>query len=108
MKTNLEGRIANLGLGPRHVPQALFEAVSNSLQAISAADRKPGKIQIRLIRNADEVQLATTGSSRGPEPLGSILGVEITDDGEGFTNANMESFDTLDSQYKATSQWPPH
>jgi len=102
MKTNLEGRIANLGLGPRHVPQALFEAVSNSLQAISAADRKPGKIQIRLIRSADEVQLATNGSSRGPEPLGSILKVEITDDGEGFTNANMESFDTLDSQYKAS------
>ena len=100
MKTDLQGRIANLGLGPRHVPHALFEAVSNSIQAIAETSNSNGRIHVKLIRDSDDIQLETSGSGKGPEPLGSITEIQITDNGAGFTQMNMDSFETLDSRHK--------
>jgi hypothetical protein len=100
MKTDLQGRIANLGLGPRHVPYALFEAVSNSIQAIAETNTSSGRIHVRLIRDSEDTQLVTSGSGKGPEPLGSIKEILISDNGIGFTQMNMDSFETLDSRHK--------
>lgn len=38
----------------------------------------------------------------GPEAKGKITGFRSTDNGIGFNDANMESFLTLDSEYKAS------
>jgi hypothetical protein len=53
-----------------------------------------------LIRDSEDTQLVTSGSAKGPEPLGSIKEILISDNGIGFTQMNMDSFETLDSRHK--------
>jgi hypothetical protein len=68
-----------------------MEAVSNSVHSIT--DRfgddthNKGRILIRVLRNLDDQDIP-------------IIGFEITDNGEGFTDENYASFCTLDSRLK--------
>lgn len=100
LRTDLEGRIENLGIGPTHVLQALYEAVSNSLHAIEAARKQGGIIEVEINRDRSQLELPPS-STPGPIPQPDILDIRITDNGEGFTESNMESFLTLDSRAKA-------
>ena len=38
---------------------------------------------------------------RGPDPSAKIIGFKIIDNGIGFNDANLKSFETLDSDHKA-------
>lgn len=104
LSTSLSGRLRNTSLPKSHGLLPLFEAVVNSIQSIDAFDREgtSGKIFIEISRLP---QLSLPGlngrSERGPVPQEPILSFKVTDNGAGFHDDNMASFETLDSEYKA-------
>lgn len=82
----------------------LFEAVVNSIHSIAEASSDPayGEIFIEIIRLPQSaLQLAQGKSKRGAQPQEHITGFKIIDNGVGFHDRNMTSFETLDSDYKA-------
>jgi hypothetical protein len=93
---DLSGRVRNFNL-PKHRPLVpLYEAVVNSIHAIEARKKtdtsfNDGTIKISVIRSLQTDM----------EGLSQIDGFIIEDNGIGFTDANMESFMTCDSKYKA-------
>ena len=70
----------------------IVEAVVNAIQAIDAAQRKHGEIFIRIQR---------AGQSEIDGNLPDVCGIEVADNGIGFTDENRESFDTLYSEHKS-------
>jgi hypothetical protein len=106
MNTYLEGRLRNTPLSYSYGLLPLFEAVVNSIHAIAEIPKSPkfiGVIEVEIIRSPQTViQLKSDGSTkRGLQPLPEIIGFKITDNGIGFHENNMLSFETLDSVYKA-------
>lgn len=104
MSTSLRGRLRNTPLPLSHSLMPLFEAVVNSIHAIAEQTALPGsgEITIEIIR----IPQGTLGfddakSRRGITPQEPILGFKIYDNGTGFHDRNMDSFETLDSEYKA-------
>lgn len=104
MNTYLKGRLRNtplprgLGLLP------LFEAVVNSIHSIAELNPAPGygEITIEILRTPQiALQLDESKSKRGAPPQENIIGFRIVDNGCGFHDKNMVSFETLDSDYKA-------
>ena len=91
VKTNLRRRIEKTRLAGNNVLITVVEAVVNAIQSID--DRKPseGRISVLLKRDSN-LQLFDTSKR--------VVGFEVTDNGIGFINANMESFEILDSSYK--------
>ncbi|NYF33682.1 ATP-binding protein [Sphingopyxis sp. JAI108] len=91
MKFDVIGRINNMRLpdGKTAILYSVYEAVSNSIHAINdrftealAAER--GKI---------EVEIKADGN-------GDVESIAITDNGIGFTDDNLNSFETSDSRFK--------
>lgn len=83
----------------------LFEAVQNSIHAIedSESPANGGKIVVDILRDSQHSLLQNESTTkRGPESHPNIIGFKITDDGIGFNDLNMESFETLDSDLKAS------
>jgi hypothetical protein len=82
----------------------LYEAVANSIHAIEDADvsTSSGRITVQIIRDGQAaIEFGSGPKRRGPDAKGDIIGFKISDNGIGFTDDNMESFRTLDSEYKA-------
>ncbi|MFG3689542.1 ATP-binding protein [Micromonospora sp. NPDC047740] len=104
LSTSLSGRLRNTSLPKSHGLLPLFEAVVNSIQSIDAAypEGDSGKIAVEITR-LPQLSLFESGSrgERGPAPQEPILSFKVTDNGAGFHNENMLSFETLDSEYKA-------
>lgn len=104
INTYLPGRLRNTPLPRSHGLVPLFEAVVNSIHSISevSADPKYGAITIEIHRTSQaSLELEDSKSKRGAPPQEHILGFSITDNGAGFNSKNMESFETLDSEYKS-------
>jgi hypothetical protein len=82
----------------------LFEAVVNSIHSIEegGTKSKDGCITIDIQRSP-QMSLSDLGGKpkRGVSPTEPIIGFTITDNGAGFNNKNMQSFETLDSDAKA-------
>jgi hypothetical protein len=78
----------------------VYEAIVNSIHAVSELPMAEAKIELRIIREPDPM-LPLGKPRRGAPPLESITDFEIIDNGFGFTEPNMDSFRTLDSMYKA-------
>jgi hypothetical protein len=105
INTHLPGRLRNTPLPRSHGLMPLFEAVVNSIHSIAEVTSDPsyGQIDIEIIRAPQSsLQLDDGKSKRGAPPQEHILGFSITDNGVGFHDKNMASFETLDSEYKAT------
>ncbi len=87
MLTNIRGLVDRLELAPTRGVMPLFEAISNAMDAIEEKYRNPagGAVRIRLLASDDLVRQA------GDETQ-VFDGFEITDDGAGFTDANIASF----------------
>jgi hypothetical protein len=106
MESYLQGRLRNTPLPLGHGLLPLFEAVVNSIHSIEERGNLnggSGKIGIEVLRSAQtSLALDTAKAKRGVVPLENILGFRITDDGVGFNDANMNSFRTLDTAYKAS------
>lgn len=104
MNTYLKGRLRNTML-PRHQGlMPLFEAVVNSIHSIAEVSSDPiyGEITIEIVRLPQgALALQDAKSRRGAAPQEPIIGFKIIDNGVGFHDRNMESFETLDSDYKA-------
>ncbi|MFT4264079.1 MAG: hypothetical protein QM572_11905 [Nocardioides sp.] len=102
LTTSLAGRVRNTSLPKSHSLLPLLEAVVNSLQAIDERfgdSLDQGKLEITIMRSAqDELDLGS--ASPGRAPLRPIVGFLIRDNGVGFTDENMRSFETLDSDHK--------
>ena len=90
MLHNFKGRIKNFPT-PKDPFTSLFEAVSNSLQAIEEIKNENGIIKIIIERQNEPLV------DGGVYPIRNIT---IEDNGIGFNNANMMSFKTFDSDYK--------
>lgn len=102
--TNLHGRLRNTSLPASNGMLPLYEAVANAIHAIedAAIPSDQGRITVQIIRDGQSALGFDQGAKRpGPEAKGNITGFRITDNGIGFNDANMESFLTLDSEYKA-------
>lgn len=103
MPTNLSGRLRNTPLPLTSGLLPLFEAVVNSIHAIEEADVSTdiGRIRIGILRNVKQGSLGLNDSKKkGPDALEDIVGFKIEDNGIGFTDDNMMSFRTLDSEHK--------
>jgi hypothetical protein len=104
LATNLRGRLRNTVLPKTHALLPVFEAVVNSIHAIeeSGKSSKNGKITVEIIRLSSKGQrhLFDEEKKPGPEAEDEITGFAIVDNGIGFTDINMESFETLDTDHK--------
>jgi hypothetical protein len=102
--TNLHGRLRNTSLPASSGMLPLFEAVANSIHAIEDASLPPeeGYISVEIVRDSQmRIDIDYRQKRPGPEAKGDIIGFTITDNGIGFTDENMESFLTLDTEHKA-------
>jgi hypothetical protein len=93
LNSDIVGRVGRLSL-PRTERGALtplMEAISNSIHSITDrfddSAHKNGSITIRVLRDLDDEDTP-------------IIGFEIIDNGEGFTDENYQSFCTPDSRLK--------
>ncbi len=107
LTTNLAGRLRNTPLPRTHALLPLFEAVVNSIHACEneAGSATEGRsITVHILREPKETPqvdlLNDEPRKAGVEALPEIKGFTIIDNGVGFNDANMESFKTLDSDYK--------
>ena len=105
IETNLRGRLRNTTLPLSNGLLPVFEAVVNSIHAIE--DRKipatSGKIEIEIVRD-DQLQLDfgnPLANGGLVEESNRISGFRFRDNGIGFTDQNMQSFRTLDSEHKS-------
>ena len=105
INTNLHGRLRNTPLPASHGLLCLFEAVVNSIHAIAerGIDPSKGKITVEILRVPQNSFAFEEGKPRrGAPALEPILGFKVIDNGIGFNDANMASFETLDTEYKAS------
>jgi hypothetical protein len=90
MQHNFLGRIQNFPT-PKDPFTSLYEAISNSFQAINENSVENGKIQIKIERQNSPL-------IEGEDyPIKCIY---VIDNGIGFNDKNMVSFRTFDSDYK--------
>ena len=100
MTSDIENRISKLKLAKDKFLMPLFEAISNSLQAIEDRfgqnNTKQGQVFIRIEREGDnQTNIETIENGLTP-----VLNICIEDNGIGFTKDNFKSFLTFDSKYK--------
>lgn len=103
METNLQGRLRNTSLPYNHGLLPMYEAVVNSIHSIEEAGLPPcnGSVTVEILRDTQESLALEDGDKRrGPDACADISGFKIVDNGKGFTDPNMKSFLTLDSDYK--------
>jgi hypothetical protein len=95
LKTDLTGKIRNIRDFKSEALLPVFEAVVNSIEAIEEAGTlSEGKIAVRILREPQGSFL------EGEDALPKITGFEIEDNGIGFNDANLDSFQTSDSTHK--------
>ncbi|MHB8432259.1 MAG: ATP-binding protein [Candidatus Tyrphobacter sp.] len=101
ISTNLHGRLRNTHLPLVHCMLPVFEAVVNSIHSVSdLGPDKKGWVELRIIREPQQV-LHLDKPRRGAQPMENIADFEVVDSGIGFNDANLDSFKTLDTEYKA-------
>lgn len=104
LTTSLAGRVRNTNLPKSHSLLPLLEAVINGLQAIDLrfGDQVgQGRLRVTIERCGQE-ELDYEPAGPGGVALKSITGFVVEDNGVGFTPGNMDSFETLDSDYKSS------
>jgi hypothetical protein len=104
MNTFLAGRLRNTPLPRTHGLLPLFEAVVNSIEAVAAAKPPVGSAEIVIeIERPPQQMLPLEGlGRRGAPPQETIIGLRVRDNGCGFDDANLQSFETLNSDFKAS------
>ena len=96
MDLDLNGKLDNTPLALSNGLYPLFEAISNSIHAIEEAKEKSGLIDIEVVRVTPLPGLVGEDTSTNLP----IVGFVIQDNGIGFTDANLKSFQTSDSRWK--------
>ena len=110
MQIYLAGRLRYTSLPITSGLLPLFEAVVNSIHGIeeSGAASDHGKISVEVLckKKQNLLDLNDSKKKKGPDAHEDIVGFKITDNGVGFNDENMESFQTLDSDHKAAKGCP--
>lgn len=96
MQVDLEGRVRNISLPQAYGLRPLFEAVVNSIDAISET-AAGGKVEVRVLRDTAQIPLGI-----GDSALQAISSFEIIDSGAGFNSKNWEAFQQCDTTAKVT------
>ena len=98
MDTNIKGLVRTLDLRHSQGMMPLYEAVSNSMDAITdrAGKLTDGRIDIFLLRKED---LAASGT----DELQPIDGLRVVDDGIGFDEQHLASFREAYTEHKLKS-----
>ncbi|QNG38930.1 ATP-binding protein [Geodermatophilaceae bacterium NBWT11] len=104
INASLTGRLRNTTLPKSHALLPLYEAVVNAIQSVDAANADMGlsEIDVQVVRSP-QLTIPVGSASFGPTPLDPIQSFVVSDNGEGFHDGNMKSFETLDSEYKAVA-----
>ncbi len=100
LKTSLEGRLRNTNLPKSDALLPLFEAVVNSIHAID--ERVEAEAGFSLEDAFIKVSFVRSGQQNTDDFQPPITGFVIEDNGIGMNAANYESFQLLDSTYKAS------
>ena len=92
LHTNLQGRLRNTSLPRSHGLQPVFETVVNSIHALEERGNlsTTGKVTLR-IRREKQTSIKTDSESH----VQAIDSFQIEDNGIGFNDENLESFETL-------------
>ena len=97
---DLQGRLRNTRVATQDAFLPIFEAIVNSIHSIE--DRfgledaaKKGRIQVHVYR-VQQFQLPMAGRP----PVESVKSFTVVDNGVGFTDPNLKSFETADSPAK--------
>lgn len=97
MKNDLRHRVnKNTPLPASRPLLPILEAIVNSLQSLEESRVARPEIRVRILRR-EELSLGEESGRLAP-----IAAFEIFDNGRGFDDANLNSFVTFDSPYKAT------
>lgn len=96
MPMNVGHRVATMKLSPSKPLLPLLEAVVNAFQSLDEVGDVPDK-KIRVFAERDTV-LEDSPSTQSASPMCAFV---VEDNGIGFNQANMDSFLTSDSDYKA-------
>lgn len=97
--TNVEGKIHEIRLDAKKGYQALFEVVSNSIYSINNSPQANGRIDITIER--DVMYQAQIGvSEEEQKKQQKVNNIIVTDNGDGFTAENFQSFLTCYSDLK--------
>ena len=104
IETNLPGRLRNTTLPKSSGLLPLFEAIVNSIHALEEAQTQPeqGLIRVVIEREPNLFDADTDVTVKGRPASSDVVGFSVIDNGIGFTEANFDSFRTLDSEYKVT------
>jgi hypothetical protein len=102
METSIAGRVRNTQVPTSKPLLPVFEAISNSIDAISEAKELSGRIDIDIIR--DEASMfSQLEQSSAERQLAEIIGFAIKDNGIGFNDKNYREFNIADTTSKASS-----
>ena len=96
LHTNLQGRLRNTQLPKSHGLKPVFEAVVNAIHALEEQGNlsTTGKIILNINRETQGI-LDINDSC-----VNEVISFSIEDNGVGFNDRNLQSFQTLDSDHK--------
>lgn len=95
LHTNLQGRLRNTHLPKSHGLLPVFETIVNSIHSLEErGNLSTGQIILKIQRDSQSSPLDEDSHPN------DIEGFVVEDDGIGFNDANMRSFETLDSDHK--------
>ncbi|HZN18550.1 MAG TPA: hypothetical protein VFB84_10265 [Micromonosporaceae bacterium] len=102
INASLTGRLRNTSLPKSNALLPLFEAVVNAIQAVDAVHdgMASTRITVEIHRSQQLPPQLGAGVDHGAGVVEPITGFVVSDNGEGFHDGNMNSFETLDSEYK--------
>ena len=97
--TNVAGKVKEIKLDSKKGYQALFEVISNSIYSINHSHTDNGLISIEIERDYN-YQIEIGLSEEEQQRRSPVKSISVTDNGEGFTSINLDSFLTCYSDYK--------
>ena len=101
MESSLSGRLRNTTLPLLQGLMPVFEAVVNSIHAIEDLNNNiTGKIRVEILRSPQQSFSNASSKKKGPDPHKEIIGFIVEDNGIGFNDKNVKSFQTFDSTLK--------